>query len=72
MSPAIVMAIGPIAPAPMPCTARKAMRAGMLHARPQRIEPTRNTAMPTRITGLRPTRSASFANSGVVTACVSR
>ena len=66
------MLIGCTAPAPMPCTARNAISAGMLHATPHSTEPSRNTAMPKNITGLRPTTSASFPYSGTVTAWVSR
>jgi hypothetical protein len=54
------MVIGRIAPAPMPCTARAKMRVGMLQATPQRIEPTRKTAIPKKRTGRRPSRSASL------------
>ena len=37
------------------------MSAGMLHANPHRIEPSRNSPMPNRMIGLRPTMSESFA-----------
>ncbi len=37
------------------------MSAGMLQARAQRIEPSRNSPMPMRMIGLRPTTSLSFA-----------
>ena len=60
MSPTIVMDIGCTAPAPSPCTARNAMSAGMLHANPHRIDPSRNSPMPIRMIGLRPTMSLSF------------
>jgi hypothetical protein len=61
MSPTIVIDMGCTAPAPSPCTARKAMSAGMLHANPHRIDPTRNSPIPMRMMGLRPNRSESFA-----------
>ena len=48
------------------------MSAGMLHAKPQRIEPSRNSAIPNRMIGLRPTVSASFAYTGTDAACASR
>ena len=66
------MLIGWIAPAPMPCTARKAISAGMLQATPHRIEPSRKTAMPKNNSGLRPMTSASLPYSGTLTAAVSR
>ena len=61
MSPTMVMLIGCTAPAPRPCRARNAMSAGMLQATPQRIDPTRNSPMPSRITGFRPNMSATLA-----------
>ncbi len=72
MSPTIVIAIGPTAPAPRPCTARNAIRAGIDHANPQRIEPSRNSPMPNRMMGFRPSTSASFEYTGTDTACASR
>ena len=68
----IVMLIGEIAPAPMPCTARKMINVSMLHANPHSTDPTRNAAIPANITGRRPTTSDSLPYSGVVTAVVSR
>ena len=61
MSPAMVIDIGWMAPAPSPCSARNAISAGMLQANPQSTDPTRKSAMPTRTIGLRPTVSDSFA-----------
>lgn len=58
MPPTIVIAIGATAPTPSPCTMRKTMSAGMLYAKPQRIDPARNRPMPSRMIGLRPTMSA--------------
>ena len=60
MSPAMVMLIGWTAPAPRPCTARKTISAVMLQAAAQKMEPTRKRPMPTSMTGLRPTMSASL------------
>ena len=54
MSPTIVMPIGWTAPAPSPWTARNAISAVMLQARPHSSEPSRKSAIPTSITGLRP------------------
>ena len=54
MSPTMVSVVGCIAPAPSPCSARKAMSAPMLCASPLAIEPTRKTPIPARSTGLRP------------------
>ena len=56
----IVMLIGSTAPAPRPWIARNAISAGMLHAAPQSTEPSRNSAMPSSMTGLRPSRSANL------------
>ena len=52
--------------------ARNAIRAGMLHAKPQRIDPSRKSATPMRMSGLRPRVSESFAYTGTDTACASR
>ncbi len=68
----MVIDIGWTAPAPRPWMARKAISEPMLQASPHRIEPTRNSPMPTSITGLRPKPSASFPYTGTVTACASR
>jgi hypothetical protein len=68
----IVMLIGKTAPAPRPCTARKMISESMLHAAPHRIEPSRNSAMPTSMTGLRPTMSENFPYSGTEIAWASR
>jgi hypothetical protein len=57
----MVMAIGCTAPAPSPCTARKAMSAGIDHANPQSTEPIRKSPIPSSISGFRPTMSASLA-----------
>ena len=56
----MVIDIGCTAPAPSPCTTRKAINAVMLQASPHRIEPSRKSPMPNMITGLRPKRSASL------------
>ena len=56
----MVIDIGSTAPAPRPWTTRKAMSAGIDQATPHRIEPSRNSAMPTSMTGLRPMPSASL------------
>ena len=64
----MVIAVGWIAPAPRPCRARNAIRAGMLQAKPQRIEPAMNTPTPMSITGLRPTMSENLPKIGTVTA----
>ena len=68
----MVTVIGSTAPAPMPCTPRKTMSAGMLQATPHSTEPTPKTTMPNSRTGRRPRRSATFPYSGTVTAWVSR
>ncbi len=65
------MVIGATAPAPRPCTTRKAISAPMLQATPHSIEPARNSPMPNRMTGLRPNRSASLPYTGTVTAWAS-
>src|SRR5664279_569010 len=72
MSPAIVTLIGWTAPAPRPCTARNAISAGMLQAKPHRIEPSRKSPMPNSMIGLRPNRSDSLPYTGTETACASR
>ena len=72
MSPMMVIAVGWIAPAPSPCRARKAISAGMLQARPQRIEPAMKAATPISITGLRPTWSENLPKIGTVMAWASR
>jgi hypothetical protein len=72
MSPMMVMAIGCTDPAPMPCTARNAISAGMLQAKPQRMEPARKSPTPINMTGLRPTRSLNLPKIGTATACASR
>ena len=48
MSPMMVQAIGWIAPAPSPWTARKAMSGTMPQAKPQAVDPTRNSAAPAK------------------------
>ncbi len=68
----MVIAIGITAPAPRPCTARKAISAGMLQANPQPIEPSTKAATPISMIGLRPTRSESLAKIGTETAWASR
>src|SRR5664279_757404 len=72
MSPAIVTLIGWTAPAPRPCTARNAISAGMLQAKPHRIEPSRKSPMPNSMIGLRPNRSDSLPYTGTETAWASR
>ena len=59
-SPTMVRAIGWMAPAPSPCTARAATSWPIEPARPQALEPRRKSVRPKSITGLRPFRSASF------------
>jgi hypothetical protein len=54
MSPEMVIAIGCMAPAPAPWRARKAMSCGIDRAAPLAIEPSRKTAMPKSMIGLRP------------------
>ena len=49
MSPMMVMEIGPTAPAPRPCTARKATSWMIVPDSPLAIDPARNTAMPKSI-----------------------
>ena len=68
----IVMAIGITAPAPRPCRPRKTIRAGMLQASPQPIEPSTNIPTPNSMTGLRPNWSESLAKIGTETAWASR
>src|SRR3954454_19393855 len=48
------------------------MSAPMLHAAPQRMEPTRNRPMPRSITGLRPKTSARLPDNGTGTARAGR
>ena len=60
MSPTIVSVVGCMAPAPSPCTARKAISVPIPRARPLAIDPTRKTPIPKSSTGLRPYRSASL------------
>ena len=68
----IVMAVGCTAPAPSPCRARNAIRAGMLQAMPHKIEPSTKRPMPTSMIGLRPMRSVNLAKIGTDTAWASR
>ncbi len=68
----IVIAVGWTAPAPSPCSARKAISAGMLQARPQRIEPRMNAPTPISMIGLRPYWSLNLAKIGTDTAWASR
>jgi hypothetical protein len=68
----MVMDIGMTAPAPRPCRARKAISAGMLQARPHRIEPRTKAPTPTSMIGLRPNWSESLAKIGMETAWASR
>ena len=68
----IVIEVGCTAPAPRPCSARKTISAGMLQAKPHRIEPRMNAATPTSMIGLRPTRSLNLAKMGTDTAWASR
>ncbi len=56
----MVTVTGAMPPAPRPWIARKMISMVMLVARPQSTEPTRNVAMPNRITRLRPNRSESL------------
>ena len=57
----MVIDVGMMAPAPRPCRPRNTIRAGMLQARPQRIEPTRNSPTPISMIGLRPYWSENLA-----------
>lgn len=66
------MAMGPMAPAPMPWTARAPMSSPMDGARPASTEPSRNTVTPNSRTGLRPNMSATLPYTGTVTAWPSR
>jgi len=68
----MVIAVGWTAPAPTPWTSRNAISDGIDQANPQSSEPTRKIAIPTCITVLRPTRSASLPNTTVVAVWVSR
>ena len=68
----IVIAVGWTAPAPSPCSARKAISAGMLQAMPQRIEPRMNAPTPISMIGLRPYWSLNLAKIGTDTAWASR
>ena len=54
MSPTMVVAIGWIAPAPIPCKARNKMNDPMLQARPHSKEAAKNRLVPVKNTGLRP------------------
>jgi hypothetical protein len=58
----------PMPPAPMPCSARKAISSDMDWAAPQIAEPAMNTVIETRYMGLRPNRSPNLPQIGVVTA----
>ena len=53
----IVVVIGMIEPAPIPCTARNTISETMLHATPQSTEPRRKTPIPNSSIGLRPKTS---------------
>ena len=68
----IVIEVGITAPAPSPWSARNAIKAGMLQAIPQKIEPMTNRPMPTSMIGLRPMRSVNFAKIGTDTACANK
>ena len=68
----MVIAVGWTAPAPSPCSARKAISAGMLQASPQRIEPRTNAPTPISMIGLRPYWSLNLAKIGTETAWASR
>ena len=54
MSLTMVIDTGWMAPAPKPCTSRKAISEVIDQEKPARIEPRRKTARPATITGLRP------------------
>ncbi len=71
-SPASVLTVAMIEPAPTPCRARNAIRLTMLQAAAHSADPVRNTMVPTIRIGLRPHRSASFPYTGMVTVWVSR
>jgi len=60
MSPTMVIDIGAAAPAPRPWMTRNTISEVMFQASAPRIEPSRNSATPARITGLRPIVSASL------------
>ena len=53
-SPATVFAVDSTAPAPRPCSPRKAISASMFHAAPASAEPRTNTTTPMHRIGLRP------------------
>ena len=59
-SPSIVRTIGPSAPAPSPCTTRKAMSCCIDCAMPDKTDPSENIAKPNRRRRFRPQRSASL------------
>jgi hypothetical protein len=54
MSPIIVVAIGWMAPAPIPWIALNKTSAPMSQAKPHNSEPSRNTLVPAKNTRLRP------------------
>ena len=60
MSPIMMNASGISPPAPSPCSARNAISCPMFCACPHSTEPTRNSAMATMKTGLRPRTSDSL------------
>ncbi len=71
-SAATVCTVPWIAPPPRPWTTRKAIRLAMFQAPAHSSDPTRNAAMPTSSTGLRPKVSASLPYTGSVTVTASR
>ena len=56
----MVSVVGWSAPAPSPCDHAEGDERGHHVASPHSAEPARNSPMPVRNTGLRPSRSASF------------
>jgi hypothetical protein len=68
----MVRETGWMAPAPTPCTRRKAIREGMDQAKPQSREPSRKMAMPQSMTGRRPWLSDSLPKTMVIAVCARR
>ena len=72
MSPMIACAPTISPPAPIPCTARKAISSSIVWLNPESIEPARKIRIAARNTGLRPIMSPSLPYSGVDTVAASR
>ena len=67
----IVMPAGMIMPPPRPCRTRKTISDSALQARPEAIEPTRNSAIDVMYRRLVPKRSAAQPVSGITVASAS-